>query len=124
MMKKTVQVVKKLCESYCSSHRCVFIDRFYTSIDLMYELDKMELHVTSTCMKNRLLKELRMNKKQKEYKEMNRGNYRSYLYHYLMVKETDEQVEKKYGLVCWKDKDIVYALTNFVNTTKTNTCFR
>ena len=123
-MKKTVQIVKKLCEAYRGSHRCVYIDRFYTSIDLMHELDKMDLYVTGTCMKNRLPKELRMNKNKKEYKEMNRGDYKSHLYKYVMIKETGEQVEKKYGLVCWKDKDIVYALTNCVDTTKTDTCFR
>ena len=61
-MKKTVQVVTKLCEPYRGSHRCIYIDRFYTSIDLMRELDKMDLYVTGTCMKNRLPKELRMKK--------------------------------------------------------------
>ena len=58
------------------------------------------MHIAGTCMKNRLPKELRMNKKHKEYKKMNRGDYKSHLYHYVIVKETGEQVEKKYGLVC------------------------
>ena len=53
-LKKTVQVVKKLCETYRGSHRCIYIDRFYTLVYLMKELDKINLYVTGTCMKNRL----------------------------------------------------------------------
>ena len=123
-LKKTMQIVKKLCEPHCGSHRCVCIDRFHTSIDLMHELDKMHLHVTGTCMKNRLPNELRVNKSQKEYKDMNRGDYKSHLHEHVMVKETGEQVEKNHRLVCWKDKDVFYSLTNCVYETKTNVCFR
>ena len=63
----------------------------------MYELDKIELHVTGTCVKNRLPKELRMNKKQKEYKEMNRGNYKSHFYHYNMVKKQVSKLRRSMG---------------------------
>ena len=52
---------------------------------------------------------------------MDRGDYKSHLYKYVMTKKRGEQVEKKYGLVCWKDKDIVYALTNCVDTTQSDT---
>ena len=51
-LKKTVRVVKELCLPYKESHRCVFVDRFYTSIDLLKELDKLNLYVTGTCMRN------------------------------------------------------------------------
>ena len=65
-----------------------------------------------------------MNKSQKECKDMNRGDCKYDLYEHAMAKETGEQAENKHGLVCWKDKDIVCALTNCIDTTKTDTCFR
>ena len=51
-LKKTVRVVKELCLPYQGLHWCVFVDRFYTSIDLLKELDKLNLYVTGTCMRN------------------------------------------------------------------------
>jgi Transposase IS4 len=44
--KKTVQVVKQLLEPYYGTNRCVYIDRFYTSIDLLKELQKNQIYVT------------------------------------------------------------------------------
>ena len=44
--KKTVQVVKKLLEPYYGTNRCVYVDRFYTSIDLLKELQKEKIYVT------------------------------------------------------------------------------
>jgi Transposase IS4 len=55
--KKTVAIVKQLCKPYAGTHRTIYIDRFYSSIDLMKELDKMNLYVTGTVMKNRIPKE-------------------------------------------------------------------
>ena len=60
-----------------------------------------------------------MNKSQKEYKDINRGDYKLHLHKCIMVKEIAEQVEKKYGLVQWKDENIVYDLTNCVDRTNT-----
>jgi Transposase IS4 len=55
--KKTVQVVKELCKAYAGSYRTVYVDRFYTSLDLLKALDKMSLYVTGKVMKNILPKE-------------------------------------------------------------------
>ena len=39
-LKKTVQVVKSLCQPYINTHRTVYVDRFYTSVELLKELKK------------------------------------------------------------------------------------
>ena len=52
MKKKTVQVVKELCKPFGGSFRTIFIDRFYTSMDLLKAMDKMQLYVTGTVMSN------------------------------------------------------------------------
>ena len=78
-LKKTVKVVKELCLPYKGSHRCIYVDRFYTSIELLKELDKLDLYVTGTCMKNRLPKEVVIDKKSAFYglKVGNKGKKRS-----------------------------------------------
>lgn len=68
-------------------------------------------------MRNRLPTILRIVKRSRDYKEMNRGDYKTHRYTYVME---DKNVIRSYGLVCWKDSDIVYALTN--NGDKTKTC--
>ena len=79
----------------------------------MQEIDKMDLYITGTCMKNRLPKELRIEKRSQTFKDMNRGDFISHTYEYVT---SDGNIAKKYVLVLWKDRDIVYALTNCVNT--------
>ena len=95
-VKKTVNVVKQLCERFKGSHRCIYIDRFYTS------------------------KELRMKKASPEFKDMVRGDYKAHTYEYI----TTDGKANKYGLVLWKDRDIVYALTSCVNTNERGHCYR
>ena len=113
-------MVKELCLPYKDSFRCIYIDRFYTSIDLLKELDKMKLYAVGTCMKNQLPKEVVINKRSNEFRAMQRGDYKYHLYEY----KKENNVLWNYGLVCWKDWDIVYALTNCEDTTKKGSCFR
>ena len=40
---KTVQVVEKLVEPFVGSYRTVYVDRFYTSIDLLKALEEKTL---------------------------------------------------------------------------------
>ena len=68
--KKTVQIMKQLCKCFEGSHQTVYIDRFYTSIDLMKELQLMNLYVTGTLMWNRILLELTIGRTTKKFKEM------------------------------------------------------
>jgi Transposase IS4 len=78
--KKTVMVVKQLVDKYKNTHCTIYVDQFYTSIDLLKALNKMNLYVTGTLMRNRLPKEVIINKSSKEYKEMGRGRFCQHLY--------------------------------------------
>ena len=119
-IKKTIKVCKELLNAYKGSHRVVYVDRFYTSIKLVKELEKMHLHVTGTMMSNRVPVSVRIVKRSQEFKDMQRGDHKMHLYEYT----NSDGRESKMGLVCWKDKDIVYCLTNACGTAPTSHCFR
>ena len=73
-MKNTVPVVKSLCEPFANKYGMVYIDRFYTSVDLLKELEKkMNLYMMGTVMKNRIPGNLRIAKTSQTFKSMNRG---------------------------------------------------
>jgi DNA polymerase III epsilon subunit-like protein len=118
--KKTVQVVKKLCEKYSGSFRTIYIDRFYTSLDVMKALDGMDLFITGTVMSNRIPRELTIAKSSAEFKGMKRGDYRFHKYIYL----DNNYIKREYGLVAWKDSNMVYVLTNASSTTESHACYR
>jgi hypothetical protein len=118
--KKTVKVCKELLNPYKGSHRVVYVDRFYTSIELVKELEKMNLYVTGTVMSNRIPADVRITKRSREFQAMERGDHKMHVYEY----KKDDGEKSKVGLVCWKDKDIVYCLTNATNTEPTGHCFR
>ena len=44
--KKTVRVVKDLCKSWEGTHCIVYVDSYYTLLELLKELHKMKLYVT------------------------------------------------------------------------------
>jgi Transposase IS4 len=117
---KTVQVVKNLCTPYAGSHCTVFVDQFYTSIQLMQELDKMNLYVVGTVMRNRIPNEQTIAKNSPIFKSMGRGDSTTHCYTY----KDDNNTVRKYGLVCWKDRDMVYCLTNSIATDNYDTCRR
>jgi hypothetical protein len=120
VMKKTVSIVRDLCEQYEGSYRTVYVDRFYTSIDLLKELDKMNLFVTGTVMRNCIPKELTIAKTSNDFRSMTRGDHKRHRFTYQMADGT----VKQYGFVCWKDRDIVYGLTNECNTLDVGSCYR
>ena len=119
-MKKTVQVVRSLCQPYVGTHRTVYIDRFYTSIDLLKELEKMDLYITGTVMKNRVPQNLRIAKTSQTFKTMSRGDFKK---HRLKFKTSDGE-DQFAGLVCWRDRDIVYCLSNDTGNIESDTCHR
>jgi Transposase IS4 len=110
--KKTVQVVKRLVRDYEGSHRTIYIDRFYTSIDLLKALDKMGLYATGTVMWNRIHRSLLIAKKSAEYRAMRRGDIRTHKFLY----EMEDGTIAEYGLIIWKDSELVYLLTNCHST--------
>ena len=52
--KKTVQIVSRLVEPFVGSHRTIYVDRFYTLIDLLKALLEKDLYLTGTMMANQL----------------------------------------------------------------------
>ena len=97
----------------------IYIDHFYTSVDLVKELEKMDLNVIGTMMSNRIPEQLRITEHSRKFKEMERGDHKIHAYEY----KTDQGENSKTGLMCWKDKDIAYCLTNATNTAPTEHCF-
>ena len=67
--KKTVSIVKELVANYAGSHRTIYLDRYYASMDVATELLKMQLYVTGTVMSNRIPGILTMNQKSAVYKK-------------------------------------------------------
>ena len=89
-------------------------------MDLLKAMDKMQLYVTGTVMSNRIPAPLRIKKNSKEFKSMNRGDFKNHVYKYNM----EDGTEKNYGLVAWKDSDTVYCLSSAHNNISTETCKR
>ena len=79
----------------------------------------MDLYVTGTVMKNRISRELTIAKSSKAFKEMDRGDFKKHLLVYRVGNEAHEA-----GLVCWKDQDVVYCITNETETTGADECKR
>mmetsp|Transcript_126734 Transcript_126734/g.364538 ORF Transcript_126734/g.364538 Transcript_126734/m.364538 type:complete len:609 (+) Transcript_126734:875-2701(+) len=117
--KKTVQIVKRLVEPYANTFRTIYVDRFYTSIDLLTSLAKMNLYMTGTMMQNRIPKEIRVAKRSPVFKQMNRGDCKKAKFVYK-VGETNLEA----GLVCWKDRKMVYCLSNDSNNFEMDECTR
>lgn len=51
---KTVQVVERLVEPFVGTHRTIYVDRFYTSLELMRTLADKNLYLTGTMLANRI----------------------------------------------------------------------
>ena len=75
-----VSIVKDLCKPFQGTHCTVFLDRFFTSVDMYMALSEMDLYCTRTVMANKILKQLQIKKSLKEFKEMKRGDYKCHLY--------------------------------------------
>ena len=115
--KKTVAILKELCKCMQGSHRTVYLDRFYTSVDLLKELHDMDIYMTGMLMKICIPKELTIPKSTKRFKEMNRGDMTHHLYQYRSKGKMCRA-----GLVCWKDRDIIYCISNETGTVDGDKC--
>ena len=80
----------------------------------------MNLYMTGTVMRNRLPADLRIAKTSQTFKAMQRGDFKS---HRLKYKDDSGRFCFA-GLVCWRDRDIVYCLTNDSDTKNSNHCHR
>lgn len=69
-------------------------------------IDKIDLFVTGTCM-NRIPKDTTISKALNQFRTMTRGDFKHqiYTYEYNTTENTD-------GLISWKDRTMLYILTN------------
>jgi DNA polymerase III epsilon subunit-like protein len=118
--KKTVQVVQQLCEPFRGTHRTIYVDRFYSSIDLLKQLEDMQLYMTGTVLSNRIPKHITIAKSSRQFKTLNRGDAVNHLLKYKTLKGE----MKEAGLVAWKDRNMVYCMTNDTSTIPTDECRR
>jgi Transposase IS4 len=116
--KKNVQVVQQLCEPFRGSYRTIYVNRFYSSIDLLKELEDMKLYTTGTIMSNRIPRDMTIAKSSKQFKELNRGDVVKNVLHYKTMQGEKKQV----GLVAWKN--MVFCLTNDTSTIPLDECRR
>jgi Transposase IS4 len=57
---KTVQVVNRLVEPFVGTHRTIYIDPFYTSLDILKSLAEKKLYITGTLLANRIPQRIRV----------------------------------------------------------------
>jgi hypothetical protein len=113
-------VVSKLVEPFAGSHRTVYVDRFYTSLDLVICLAEQNLYLTGTMLANRIPQGVRIAKASAKYKQMKRGDaVKSKITFTLANGEKSEA-----GLVAWRDRNIVYCLSNDSNNFEFDECCR
>ena len=117
-LKKTTMVVKWLCGPYKGSHRTVYVDRFYTTVEVIKELHEDGLFVTGTVMANRIPKQLRWTAKTTRQKK--RGEHECHMYTF----RDSDGVETSVGLTIWKDRKPVYILTSDGNCEEVGSCMR
>jgi hypothetical protein len=71
---KTVQIVNRLVEPFVGSHRTIYVDRFYTSLDLLKSLEEKNLYITGTMLANQIPMGIRIAKTSTQFKQMSRGD--------------------------------------------------
>jgi hypothetical protein len=97
---KTVQVVNCLVEPFVGTHRTIYIDSFYTSLDLLKSLAEKQLYNTGTMLANRIPQGIRLAKTSQTFKQMKRGDALKCRVWF----RTQSGEESKAGLVCWRDR--------------------
>jgi hypothetical protein len=118
--KKTVQIVNKLVEPFVGSHRTIYVDRFYTSVDLLMSLAEKDLYVTGTMLSNRIPQNIRIAKGSAKFKGMQRGDAEKSKFVFRKKNGTESTA----GLVAWRDRQIVFCLSNASNNFGFDTCCR
>jgi hypothetical protein len=105
---KTVQIVNCPVEPFVGSHRTIYVDRFYTSLNLLKSLAEKNLYITGTMLANRIPQGIRLAKNSTAFKQLKRVNALK-----CKVRFRTESVKaSEAGLVCWHDWNMVYCLSN------------
>jgi hypothetical protein len=115
---KTVQIVNRLVEPFAGSHRTVYVDRFYTMIDLLKSLEEKDLYLTGTVLVNRIPLGIRVPKTSQQFKPMQQGDAIKCRVWF----RTPSGEEGQAGLVCWQDRNMVYCLSNDSNNHNFDQC--
>ena len=97
--KKTVQIVQQLCEPFRGTFRTIYIDRFYSSVDLLKQLEDMKLYTTGTVLSNRIPKQLSIAKSSKEFKALNRGDSIRHTFHYKTLSGEKKELVLLHGRI-------------------------
>ena len=77
----------------------------------------MNLFVTGKIMKNCIPSEVIVPKSSQTFKRMDRGDFKQHMYSYMLNGKRE-----KVGLICWKDRDMVYCILNEANTQEIDSC--
>lgn len=117
---KTVQVVERLVEPFIGTHRTIYVDRFYTSVELLKSLEARDLYVTGTMLANRIPLAIRIAKTSPTFRNMARGD----AFKCRLRFQTAEGGTSHAGLVCWRDRNMVYCLSNDTNNFEFDECSR
>ena len=117
---KTVQVVKRLVEPFVGTHRTIYVDRFYTSLELMRTLADKNLYLTGTMLANRIPQAIWIAKTSIAFRNMKRGDALKCRVQF----RTKTGATSQAGLVCWRDRNMVYCLSNDTNNFEFDECSR
>jgi hypothetical protein len=117
---KTVQIVNKLVAPFIGTHRTIYIDRFYTSTELIISLAEKDLYVTGTLLANRIPLNIRIPKASQQFQSMKRGDAVRSKFIFCKADGTESSV----GLVGWKDRNMVYCISNDANNFEFDECCR
>jgi hypothetical protein len=71
---RTVQIVNCLVEPFAGSHQTIYVDWFYTSLDLLKLLAEKKLYINGTMLANQIPQGIRLAKNSTGFKQMKRGD--------------------------------------------------
>jgi hypothetical protein len=115
---KTVQTANCLVEPFVESHWTIYVDTFYTSLDLLKSLAEKNLYITRTMLANHIPQGIWLAKNSTAFKQLKRGDA-------LKCKvclRTESGEASEAGLVCWRDWNMVYCLSNDSNNFQFDEC--
>jgi hypothetical protein len=101
--KKTVQVVEQLVQPFVGTYRTIYVDHFYTSLDLVKLLADRNLYITGTMLANRIPLAIRTAKTSATFIKMNQGDALKC----QVTFRTEQGAKSHAGLVYWWDRNMV-----------------
>jgi hypothetical protein len=113
-----VQIVHCLVDLFVGSHQTIYVDWFYTSLDLLKLLAEKNLYITGTMLANRIPMGIGIAKTSTQFKQMSRGDAVKCKVRF----RTAGGQASEAGLVCWHDRNMVYCLSNNSNNFEFDEC--